>query len=356
MLSTMVLLLLVRASLDLGPLPEIKPPDAKLVELGKKLFFDPRLSGDGSIGCVKCHDPKHAWADGQPLSTAYPGSEYFRNSKTVLNAVYAKAFYWDGRMGSDSLDDQVRDAITETHYLNMDGRLLLERLKQIPEYDRLFRETLGGEPSFGRTLAAIVAFEKTLVSKNVPFDRYVKGDKDALAAEARAGLEIFQGKAGCAQCHNGPYFSDGKPHATGVPENPDVFENPLRHITFRSMLKFLGVPNYPNLREDPGYFVVSKAPGDFGTFITPSLREVGKTAPYMHNGMLPTLEEVLDFYDRGAGKHRNKSPLLKPLGLTREEKRALTAFLKSLSGDEIIIEVKEFPDYQLVKFWREAKN
>lgn len=330
----------------LEPLPPIEPPKAAQVELGKYLFFDPRLSGDGGVSCDSCHDPATGWGDGKALSTGYPGSEYFRNAPTLLNAAYYKRSYWDGRLAGSDLPTVVRDHLTEAHFMQVDGRLFAERLKQVPEYVEMFQKAFGGEPTFGRTLNGVVAFLKTITSRNAPIDRYLRGDMAALSAEAREGLALFQGKAGCIQCHNGPLFSDQKFHAPGVPENPEIFANPLRHITFRRFFRTLGAPNVENYREDPGLYGVTKEKADWGKFRTPSLREVSRTAPYMHNGSLATLDEVVEFYDRGGGQHRSKSPLLKPLGLTAGEKQALVEFLKSLAGEPVIIERPELPDYK----------
>ena len=336
----------------LGPLPTLDPPDPAQVELGRHLFFETKLSGDGSMSCATCHNPTQAWTDTLPLSEAYPGSKYFRNTKTMLNAVYADAFYWDGRLGGTDPATQVRDAITETHFLNMDGRIMLERLKQIPEYVAMFQDAFGeqAEPSFGLTLRAIVAFEKTLVSKNTPFDT------DRLSGRARRGRALFEGKAGCIRCHNGSYFSDGKAHNLGVPENPAVFDESVRHITYRSFIKFLGVPNYMNLRRDVGFFAVSKDKQDVGKFVTPTLREVSRTAPYMHNGTFATLDNVIEFYDRGGGDDLLKSALLAPLGLSGGERRDLIAFLESLSGDEVVVVPPEPLEYQLIENWRRVGN
>lgn len=332
---------------SLVPLPALEAPNPAQVELGKMLFFDPRLSGDAGISCATCHDPQKGWGDGQALSTGYPGSLYFRNAQTLLNVAYSKSLYWDGRLGTGDMPSQVRDSLTEAHFMNIDGRLLQERLKQVPEYVKRFPEAMGGEPSFGRILNAIAAFEKTLVSRNVPLDRYLKGDQGALSEEARKGLELFQGKAGCVRCHHGPLLSDGGFHNLGVPENPAVLQEPMRHIVYRRFLKTLGVPNYHNLRRDVGLYAVTKKEADLGKFKTPTLREVSRTAPYMHNGVLATLEEVIEFYDRGAGQAPSKSPLLKPLGLSEMEKKALLEFLKSLSGDELVVAKPELQDYQL---------
>lgn len=335
---------------NLGPLPPLPAPNPTKVELGKFLFFDPRLSGDGSLSCASCHDPVKGWTDGLPLSKAYPGSLYFRNTKTILNAAYAPLFYWDGRLDGGDMDTQVRDSITESHFMNMDGRLMLERLKQVPEYVALFQRAFNGEPSFGLTLKAIAAFEQSLVSRNVSFDEGQLSDK------AKQGLALFEGRAGCIQCHNGAYFSDGQVHGLGLPEAPEVFQEPLRHMTYRSFMKFLGTPNYMNLRRDVGYYAISKDYRDIGKFLTPTLREVARTAPYMHNGVFGTLEEVIDFYDRGGGENENRSPMLKPLHLSSDEKEALVQFLHSLSGDEVVVEKPSLPEYRLIENWRAVKN
>jgi cytochrome c peroxidase len=311
------------------------------------LFFEPRLSGDAAIACVSCHDPKKGWGDGKALSTGYPGSQYFRNSQTILNAAYHRRNYWDGRMEGADLPTLVRDHLTEAHFMQVDGRLFIERLKQVPEYDATFRKAMGGEPTFGRTLNALAAFVRTVTSRNATLDRHLKGDAAALSPAAREGLAVFEGKGGCAQCHDGALLADQKFHALGVPENPAVFAEPLRHVTFRRFMKTLGVDNYMNLREDVGLYGVTKVGADRGRFRTPSLREVALTAPYMHNGALATLEEVVEFYNRGGGAHPNKSPLLRPLGLADGEKRALVEFLRSLSGDPVVVEPPVLPEYKL---------
>jgi len=330
----------------LAPLGAAPPQKAEQVELGKLLFFDPRLSGDGSTSCDSCHDPAKGWGDGNPLSTGYPGSEYFRNAQTLRNAGRYRRNYWDGRMSGADLPTLVRDHLTEAHFMQVDGRLITERLKQVPEYVERFQGAFGAEPSFGRTLTAVAVFVKTLSSRNAPIDRYLAGDRAALSTEARQGLELFQGKAGCIRCHSGSLLSDESFQALGVPANPDIFANPLRHITFRRFFRTLGAPGVERYQDDPGLYGVTKAKADWGKFRTPSLREVSHTAPYTHNGSLATLEDVVAFYDRGGGPHPNKSPLVKPLGLSAEERRALVEFLKALSGDPLVIERPDLPDYR----------
>ena len=343
------------ASAPLAPLPDVEMPNATKVKLGKMLFFDKRLSGDADRACVDCHIPENGWVSRDPMSIGYPGTLHYRNAKTIINARHAKYFYWDGRLdGGNDLGTQVRDTLTAPHFMSADGRIIGQRLKQAPEYVDLFKKAYNGEPYFGLILKAIGDFEKTLVSKNVPFDNYLKGNKNALSEKAKKGLSLFKGKAGCIQCHDGVMLSDYKPHGTGVPVNPDLFLTE-RYTTLRSDQMFLGTPNYWNLKQDPGHIAVEKKAKFFGTFVTPSLREVSKTAPYMHNGMLPTLASVVDFYNDGGGKTQNKDPKIKPLGLSSGEKAALVAFLESLSGDDLGIRSTDIteetlPEYKLMKW------
>jgi cytochrome c peroxidase len=299
-----------------------------------------------------------------PLSKGYPATLYFRNTPTLLDAAAQPTLYWDGRFASDDLESLVRDHITEAHFMNADGQLVVERLKQKPQYEELFQATLGGEPSFGRMLKAVATYVGSLTSPPGPYDRYLAGESNALSPEAQRGLALFEGQAGCARCHNGPLLSDGEFHNLGVPENPAIFQEPLRHITFRRFFRTLGVPNYRNLHQDVGLYALTGADEDWGRFRTPSLRTVAFTAPYMHNGVFATLEEVMGFYNQGGGDDPNgstglttggstglttgKDPMLVPLNLTDEEVAALVAFLKSLSGELMLVEEPEFPGFQLM--------
>lgn len=343
------------ASGGLAPLPPPPAVRSEEADLGRLLFFDARLSGDVAVRCASCHDPVQAWGDSKPLAAAYPGSLGYRNSKSVLNVAYARLLFWDGRMGGDDLPSQVRDQITESHNMNLDGRIMQERLKQVSEYVDRFDRVYGGEPSFGRTLKAIAAFEKTLVTRDSPLDRHLRGDPSALPAAAKRGLDLFTGRAGCVGCHSGPMLSDYRAHDLGVPAHADVLGDPLRHITLRSVSKGLGVPGYETLRSDPGYFAVTKRAEDRGAFITPSLREVTRTAPYMHNGTLPTLESVVDFYDRGGGEPTARKTELEPLGLSADERADLVAFMRALSGELPNVEVPQIlPNYALIPLGRDG--
>ena len=348
---------------EIGPLPLKEVPKASLAKMGQRLFFDVRVSGDGAISCATCHDPAQGFTrqvgkEGKPmaLSDAYPGTRHFRNAPTLINVVYKADFAdtgwgWDGHMGAN-LNDVIRDQITETMMMNMDMRLMHERMKQDPVYVQMCQDNFNGECSSGKGRKALVAFLQTLVSKDVPFDN------DSLSGEAQLGRLLFEGKADCVYCHNGPYFSDGQPHNTGVPENLEVFNDPLRHVAYRAVITNHGVPKADVWRRDVGYFLVSKDYRDVGSFITPTLREVVHTAPYMHNGMLQTLEEVVEFYTAGGGHDDPLAAELKPLDLNGAEQTQLVAFLRSLSSPVAPTAQKvAIPlEYEPIDDWLEVKN
>ena len=334
----------------------VKPIEVKkeLAALGKRLFYDPRISGDTTLSCSSCHQPDKGFSDGQALSDAYSGALHFRNTPTLANVGHRAAWMHDGRLGTN-LNDVTREMITETYLMNMDMRVMQERLKQDPAYVKMFKAAGLGEPSNGGARKAIQNFLKTITSKGAPFDT------GKMSAAAQRGFGLFKGKAGCAACHSGNRFTDDKPYNTGVPDNPDIWADPLRHITYVTYAKFMGVENYMNVRRDLGAFVRTHQKGSEGKFKTPTLRELNYTAPYMHNGMLKTLEEVVDFYDRGGGDHPNKDQRLKPLNLIASEKKDLVEFLKALSGESFDRDEyawrQEIPsDYPVIENWRKAKN
>ena len=348
---------------EIGPLPLKKAPDPLLVRMGQRLFFDTRLSGDGAISCATCHDPEQGFgkqfdANGQvkQLSDAYPGTRYFRNAPTLINVRYKEDFAdtgwgWDGRMGAN-LNDVMRDQITESTIMNMDMRIMHERMKQDPVYVVMCEENFAKDCSSGMARSALVAFLETLVSTNTAFDN------GKVSARARRGQALFQGKARCIGCHNGAYFSDGVPHNTGVPENLEIFKDPLRHLTYRAVIHTHGVPKMEIWRRDVGYFLVSKNYADVGKFVTPTLRELKFTAPYMHNGVFTTLTEVVDFYAQGGGHDDPLATELSPLGLSRREKTDLVAFLESLSSDEpLTVEKISIPlEYEPIDDWLQVEN
>ncbi len=319
---------------------------ATVEELGKLLFFDTRLSGDTSISCSTCHAPENAWTDGTALSAGYQSTLYFRNTPTIINAGRMPLLDWDGRFAAGDMDSLVRDHLAEAHFMNVDGRLMVERLRQVPVYEQAFRDLYGSDVSYGKVLNALSAFVSTRNSADHPYLDFVNGSESALSPEAKAGLKLFDGKAGCAQCHSGELLSDGDMHALGVPENPEIFSEPLRHITFRRFFRLLGVADYVSLRSDPGLYPLTYDESDRGKFRTPSLLEASRTAPYMHNGVLASLEDVVRFYNEGGGQHDNADPLLKPLELTEDEIDSLVAFLSALGSNEEFTETPELPPYE----------
>ncbi len=335
------------------PIPKDNPMSPEKVELGKLLFWDHRLSGDALISCQTCHQPQFGWGDGGAISRGYPGTRHWRNSQTVLNSAYYGKLFWEGSV--TSLEAQAAAAAEGNVAGNGDPATMEMRLRFMPEYVQRFKQVFGTEwPRLTHAYMAIAAFERTIVSdpKKVPFDRYRNGDKNALSPAALRGHDLFKGKAGCIQCHNGPLASDERFYALGVPEHDEFKSNPLTQITHRWQHYQKGVPEarYRDANLDMGLYYVTKNPKDIGKFRTPSLRELKYTGPYMHNGVFKTLEEVVDFYNRGGGEAVNKTPLLKPLGLTDAEKKNLMVFLEALSMDEpLLMEAPKLPEYETLK-------
>jgi cytochrome c peroxidase len=299
--------------------------------LGRLLFFDSRMSGDDSFSCALCHKPEKAFTDGKALSMGFTETLYFRNTPTLLNAADQKQLYWDGRFADGDMLSLMRDHLSEAHFMNVDGRLVEQRLRQAPDYVKAFRSAYGGEPTYGNVLDALSTFVSSLKSGESAYDRYKNGEKDALSKAAERGRVLFEGKGGCAACHAGPDFTNGKLHNRKVPENPEIFTMPLRHITFRRFFRLLGVRGYADLREDLGYSAISGFPQDRGKFRTPSLRNVSRTAPYMHNGMIKTLERAV--------KHEGPK-------LSRRNRADLVEFLKALSAPVPEIVEPDLPRFE----------
>lgn len=336
------------------PVPADNPMSAAKVELGKKLFFDTRLGGDASSPCSACHLPDLGWGDGGEISRGYPGTTHWRNSQTILNSAYYNKFFWEGNV--TSLEAQAPAAAEGNVAGNGDPSLMEMRLRFIPEYVAEFKSVFGTEwPRMTHAYQAIAAFERTIVSdpKQVPFDRYMKGDKKALSEAALRGKALYEGKANCISCHNGPLAADQKFYSLGVPENEVFKTEPLYQITHRweHYQKGITEKGYRGADLDMGLYYQTKNPKDIGKFRTPSLRELKYTAPYMHNGIFYTLDEVVDFYNVGGGTTGpNKSPLIKPLGLSDAEKKDLVAFLEALSMDKpLLVEQPKLPEYQVMK-------
>ncbi len=338
------------AALGPPPIPSDNQQNPDKIALGKMLFFDPRLGGDTSVACSDCHSPKEGWSFAAPISRGYPGTIHWRSSQTVVNAAYYGKLFWAG--SSKSLESQAKSAATGGVAGNGEGDVMEARLAFIPEYREAFNKVFGDEwPLIANAWRAISAFERTLVQRDTPFDLYMQGDKDALSEEQKRGLALFEGKANCVECHNGALLTDEKYYNLGVPRHEGWLDDGLKQITFRFELYAKGLPEekYRNLKDDPGFYFRTKNDEDMGKFRTPSLRYTLYTAPYMHNGTFFSLEEVIDFYNEGGGSNdfsANKTKILKPLGLTDEEKEDLLAFLESLSGEEILMDPPQLPKYQ----------
>ncbi len=342
------------------PMPIPAPPDNPItkekVELGKLLFFDPKLTGDASLSCGDCHDPKQGFGFNDPISRGYPGAVHWRNTHTAVNTAYLSKFFWQG--SSKSLEKQAPTANKGAVAGNGENDVMESRLRQTPYYIKKFKEIMGTDvPMLGDAWMLVATFERGgLTQKDSPLDRYLNGDKSALSAKAIKGKEIFEGKGNCIECHNGPMLSDEKYYNLGVPRPVEFEENGINTITFRweNYAKGVHEDQYRNWKDDAGVYYTTKRKKDAGKFRTQPLRYLKYTPPYMHAGQFFTLEEVVDFYNDGGGENeftdgthglRTKTDILKPLNLTDDEKEALVAFLEDISGEEIKMKVPEVPPY-----------
>jgi cytochrome c peroxidase len=330
-----------------------KQTDAK-VALGKLLFFDPRLGGDASISCASCHDPSQGWGWAEDISRGYPGTVHWRNSQTVINSGYYPSLFWAHSV--TSLEAQAPSAAKGGVAGNGENDIMTARLALIPEYKKRFNEVFGDEfPKIKNAWRAIAAFERTLNHSNTPLDQYLRGDAKALSEEQLRGKALFEGKAGCIQCHNGALASNMEFYNIGVPPARRWEEDGLAQITFRFELYAKGSNEelYRTAKADPGAYFRGKNAWDKGKFRTAPLRYTLYSAPYMHNGAFYTLEEVVDFYNKGGfdeenrttGWPKTKSDKIKPLGLSDDEKTDLVAFLEAFSGDELLMDKPTLPDY-----------
>jgi cytochrome c peroxidase len=298
------------------PHPADNAPTAERVALGKQLFFDPRLSGSGFLSCASCHNPAMGWSDGLPTGFGHDFKRLGRATPTILNTVYQPLLMWDGR--KPNLEQQALGPIEAAGEMNMPLDQLESRLQGISGYKPLFERAYPGEGitrlSVGK---AIASFERTVVSTEAPFDRWRKGDTQAMNASAQRGFQVFQDKGNCAKCHQGFNFTDNGFHNIGVKSLSEV--------------------------EDEGRFAHRKIKILKGAFKTPTLRDVALTGPYMHNGMYQTLEEVVDHYDRGGDVKTNLSTNILPLNLTPQDKADLVAFMKSLTGAPMVLALPQLP-------------
>jgi cytochrome c peroxidase len=315
----------------IGPQPPVVVPDdnpqstAKIL-LGKQLYFDTRLSKDNTISCATCHNPAMGWSDAGPTSSGINKQLGGRRSPPVSNSAYNPLQFWDGR--APSLEEQAKGPIQNPIEMGNTHQEMLRTVNDIPGYVDEFKHVFGTElVTVDEVAKAIAAYERTIVTTDSPFDRYVRGDRGALTPQERRGLEIFNGKGHCTACHWGGNFSDGRFHALGVaPVDP--------------------------AKPDNGRFDVTKNPADKGTFKTPTVRDAALRPPYLHNGTERTLEDVVALYNRGGGSDdANLDPLMLPLGLSKSEEAALVAFMKRAmtSLNPSVAAEKPLPQDQLPK-------
>ena len=264
------------------PVPEENPLTLEQIEQGRRLFFDRRLSRDGSVSCSSCHDPQRAYSDGRALPVGVFSRAGRRNAPALINRGYGRLFFWDGR--ATSLEEQVLKPIQDPNEMDLTLADAAQRVGLAPV-------------EISRSLASFI---RSILSGDSRFDRFIQGDRAALTGEEQAGLQLFRGRANCTACHVGSNFTDEKLHNTGVAWREGKFA-------------------------DTG--------AGAGNFKTPTLREVAQTAPYMHDGSLTTLEDVVDFYDGGGRTNPNLDSEIRPLHLSADDKRRLILFLRTLRGN-----------------------
>lgn len=290
--------------------------DAK-VDLGKRLYFDKRLSRDGTVSCATCHAPEKGWSDQARVSTGIKGQKGGVSAPTVLNSAYMEFQFWDGR--APSLEEQAKGPIENPLEMGFTHAEAVALLRTIKGYAPLFKKAFGDEGiDIDRVAKAIATFERTVLTGNSPYDRWQAGDKKAMSESAVRGHHVFHGKGNCAICHDGFNFSNSDFHNIGVGMTAEK----------------------PNL----GRFAQTNDPNHTGAFKTPTLRNLKHTAPYMHDGSEATLEAVVDYYDRGGAANPHLDGRMKPLKLTPQEKKDLVAFMDALNGDPVAVKFPKMPE------------
>ncbi len=298
--------------------PKSNPYSPEKAELGKLLYFDTRLSADGTVSCATCHSPKFAFTDGAAVSTGIRGQKGGRSAPTVINRAFSLAQFWDGRAGT--LEEQAKGPMANPIEMGNTHDTVVSTVKAVPGYRALFAKVFSTN-DFGieEIAKAIATFERTVLSGNSPYDRYKEGDEKAMNAAQIRGMDIYFNKAKCDQCHEGLNFTTNMYANIGIGTDKP--------------------------QPDEGRYAVTKNPADWGTFKTPTLRDISRTAPYMHDGSLKTLEEVVDYYNKGGRKNKNLDEKIKPLHLTAQDQKDLIGFLHALDGEgwEKIQAPSEFP-------------
>jgi cytochrome c peroxidase len=281
-------------------IPEDNALTAAKIELGKQLYFDPRLSRDDTVSCASCHDPNKGWSNGERFATGVGGQKGGRSAPTIINSAYQHLQFWDGR--ADELEGQALGPIQNPIEMNMTLEEVVAKLQKIGGYRDQFKQVFGTDVDSAGIAKAIAAFERTVLSGDAPYDRFAAADKSALSQAAQRGYKVFFNRGHCSACHAGPNFTDGAFHNIGV--------------------------GMDDAKPDAGRETISSLLGDRGAFKTPTLREIARTAPYMHDGRFKTLEEVVDYYDKGGTANDQLDEEIYALQLSAQEKADLVAFLK----------------------------
>ena len=294
------------------PLAEV-PADNRMtrerVELGEKLFFDPILSRDSSVSCGSCHVPELGFADGKPLGVGVEGRLAMRNSPTVINSIYQPYLFMDG--GSRNLEAQVVGPIENPNEMDIFIGEAAARLQDDPAYIKMFWDAYKRKPDEYGLVRAISAYERSLISFSSPYDKFVQGDDDALTSLEKRGMDLFMSnRTNCSSCHTPPLFTNFRFEHNGTSFDPEI---------------------------DPGRMRVTGISGDAGSFKVPVLRNIELTGPYMHDGRIETLEDVIEQYNIGGSGHENQSPLIRPLDLNENERQELLAFLQALTDREMLL-------------------
>lgn len=320
-------------------IPANNPISSRKIALGRALYFDKRLSVDGSVSCANCHDPALAFTDAKAVAVGARSIRGARNAPTLLNSVFSPSLFWDGR--APSLEEQAKQPLMGAFEMGASTKeSLVERVSAIREYENEFKRVFKLKTITLDSIAkAIATYERTLLSGNSPMDRFLAGNIAAISLSQRRGWELFKGKAKCIECHSysvtEPFFSDFKFHNTGVAAGDALFETSLSVLATPEQPVLTRTAHSAELSE-LGRFTVTRRKEDIGAFKTPMLRDVELTSPYMHNGSLKTLIDVVQFYNRGGNRNRYLDQRVRPLQLTDAEVSDLVEFMRALTSDDVL--------------------
>lgn len=305
---------------DQIPAPPDNPVTQGKVELGFRLWFEPRLSADNRMTCATCHHHMRGFSNAEPNAAGVSGQRGRRNVPTIYGALYQKESFWDGR--AKNLEDQALGPVTDPVEMNESLPNVLRKLSEVPYYQHKFQEVFGTPPTADGMAKALASFERALLMAPTPFERYQQGEPQALSPAQIRGMNLFfSPRARCSECHQGPAFSDQLFHNLGV-----GLDQP---------------------KPDLGRFEVTRMPWDRGAFKTPTLLNIARTAPYMHDGSLASLNDVIAFYNKGGLPNPQQDPRLRPLNLSEQEQSDLLAFLQSLSAPDNLRAMGRLPGIRL---------